>query len=97
MREHAALFSFPGEFANSHEDKQAATGGGKRTRAYERVKKARQRLLEGQDTHPVAFEGQQVVLTSQLVADLQLAQTLLEDAGYRDEASRLSEFFRSVA
>jgi hypothetical protein len=38
-------------FANTSEDRQAESGGGKRTRAYERVKKARQRLVNASDTH----------------------------------------------
>ena len=38
-------------FANTSEDRQTGTGGGMRTRAYERVKKARQRLVNASYTH----------------------------------------------
>jgi hypothetical protein len=40
-------FDWQTAFVNTREDKQAESGGGKRTRAYERVKKARQRLING--------------------------------------------------
>lgn len=68
-------------FASTSEDIHADSGGGKRTRAYERVKKARQRLVNASYTHvdlPVGCAAETIwgeqetifgALSSQFVAD----------------------------
>lgn len=84
-------------FADTREDKQAESGGGKRTRAYERVKKARQRLVNALDTQvdlPAGCTVKTIVgaLSSQFVADC--AQEAL---GWNENGKSPGPLLRSLA